>query len=639
MSHLNDPNVYKPLREDISLILKEQIIDKLGALKRNGFLKQTWFDFCKPPKHTRTSRLYFLKKIHKNPMGIRPIVSSCNSITEPISQFVDKWLQPHVKTLPSYLKDTTEFLKLIETTKLPQNCILASIDVSSLYTNIPHKDGKQSVLHFLQHNPDNYSRPEQPIPEILTELIEIVLKNNVFEFNNNYYLQIQGTAMGTKMAPAYANLFMGKLEEKLRELGKPHIMPCKRFIDDTFVIWTGSASEFTTYMNTINQIHRTIKFTYDVSETELTFLDVTLYKGNRFSLNQLLDVRTHIKPTNKQLYVHATSYHPPTTINAISKGEANRYLRTNSNEKGFQNMKQRLTNRLLQRGYKHKQVLPHLNAVKFNQRHQILFRNKPKDNKKKLVFVTHFCDDAHRLKQILKKHWKLIKNNKTLNHIFPEPPVIAYRNHPSLKHKLVRAKLKSIDEPTQSGNTQLNPSKSAHTTQPLPAEYPQSIFKSSLQNFRNPIRRCCYACAICPSFETRCFAESTTFKHKFPIDIPNPKQFFNCRTKNVIYLVICTTPGCRAQYVGYTTRQIISRIVEHLDKGPMINHIKQENHEYKRIRFQILAQAPSQETNKELWLKRHEYLWICRLGTSNKLSNKGLNKLIYDPIFHSNTET
>ena len=40
--------------------------------------------------------------------------------------------------------------------------------------------------------------------------------------------------MGTKMAPAYANLFMGKLEEKLNELGKPHIMLWKRFIDDIF---------------------------------------------------------------------------------------------------------------------------------------------------------------------------------------------------------------------------------------------------------------------------------------------------------------------------------------------------------------------------------------------------------------------
>ena len=146
-------------------------------------------------------------------MGIRPIVSSCNSITEPISQFVDRWLQPHVKTLPSYLKDSTEFLKLIETTKFPHRSLLASIDVSSLYTNIPHNDGKQNVLYYLQNNSDNYTRPEQPIPEVLTELIGIVLKNNVFEFNNKYFLQIQGTAMGTKMAPAYANLFMGNYKK------------------------------------------------------------------------------------------------------------------------------------------------------------------------------------------------------------------------------------------------------------------------------------------------------------------------------------------------------------------------------------------------------------------------------------------
>ena len=86
--------------------------------------------------------------------------------------------------------------------------------------------------------------------------------------------------MGAKMAPGYANLFMGKLEEKLNELGKPHVMLQKRFIDDIIVIWTGSASEFITYMNTINQLHHTIKFTYELIETELTFLDITLYKGD-----------------------------------------------------------------------------------------------------------------------------------------------------------------------------------------------------------------------------------------------------------------------------------------------------------------------------------------------------------------------
>ena len=49
----------------------------------------------------------------------------------------------------------------------------------------------------------------------------------------------------------------------------------------------------------------------------------------------------------------------------------------------------------------------------------------------------------------------------------------------------------------------------------------------------------------------------------------------------------------------------------------MINHIKQESHEYKKFGFQILAH----EISEELWLKRHEYLRICRLGTLNKLSN------------------
>ena len=166
--------------------------------------------------------------------------------------------------------------------------------------------------------------------------MSLVLKNNVFEFNEECYLQTQGTAMGTKMAPAYANLFMGKLEEeKLTKLGKPHILIWKRFIDDIFLIWTGSKTDFETYMNELNKLHHSIKFTYEISQNKLTFLDVTLYKGSRFENNHILDICTHIKPTNKQLYVHASSYHPQSTIAAITKGETKRYLRTNSNEENF----------------------------------------------------------------------------------------------------------------------------------------------------------------------------------------------------------------------------------------------------------------------------------------------------------------
>ena len=55
------------------------------------------------------------------------------------------------------------------------------MDVSSLYTNIPHSDDKQSVLYYLQNNPDSYTRPEQPTPDVLVELIDI---NTVFLLKN-----------------------------------------------------------------------------------------------------------------------------------------------------------------------------------------------------------------------------------------------------------------------------------------------------------------------------------------------------------------------------------------------------------------------------------------------------------------------
>ena len=66
--------------------------------------------------------------------------------------------------------------------------------------------------------------------------MNIVLKINIFEFNNKYYIQKQGTAMGTRMAPSYANLFMGTLETELVKQSSKNIQIWKRFIDDIFII-------------------------------------------------------------------------------------------------------------------------------------------------------------------------------------------------------------------------------------------------------------------------------------------------------------------------------------------------------------------------------------------------------------------
>ena len=118
-----------------------------------------------------------------------------------------------VQTLPSYTKHTTHFLlKLQQLGPLTSNAILVTLDVSSSYTNIPHNEGIESCRHFLNLPPQ-----KSLFSERICDLIQMILGMNHFNFNNQRFLQIHGTAMGTRMAPSYANLFMGTLEKSAIE--------------------------------------------------------------------------------------------------------------------------------------------------------------------------------------------------------------------------------------------------------------------------------------------------------------------------------------------------------------------------------------------------------------------------------------
>ena len=109
--------------------------------------------------------------------------------------------------MKSYIKDTNDFLrKFSNLPSLPEDVILRTIDVVGLYPNIQHEGGLAVIKEALD------KRDEKCIStETLMELAECVLKNNIFEHNEDSYKQLRGTAIGTKMAPPYAVLFMGKL--------------------------------------------------------------------------------------------------------------------------------------------------------------------------------------------------------------------------------------------------------------------------------------------------------------------------------------------------------------------------------------------------------------------------------------------
>ena len=127
---------------------------------------------------------------------------------------VDAHLNPLVTKLPSYIKDTTHFLRKLDDLKeLPPGSLLVTFDVSSLYTNIPHKEGIEACRKAL--NSSGHLFRSRLKTESICDLMRMILTMNNFEFDNNHFIQLHGTAMGTRMAPAYANLDMGDLEEKI----------------------------------------------------------------------------------------------------------------------------------------------------------------------------------------------------------------------------------------------------------------------------------------------------------------------------------------------------------------------------------------------------------------------------------------
>ena len=93
------------------------------------------------PEDPKVGTFFLQPKIHKEGIPGRPIISGIDHPTEKISQFLDHHLQPHVENIPSYVKDTTDYLNKTSSEDLPSETILVTLDVTSLYTNIPHADG------------------------------------------------------------------------------------------------------------------------------------------------------------------------------------------------------------------------------------------------------------------------------------------------------------------------------------------------------------------------------------------------------------------------------------------------------------------------------------------------------------------
>ena len=140
--------------------------------------------------------LYFRGLVHKDHVPgevppLHPIISRSGSITEAISHYVQDQIKDISKRHPSYLKGTPDFLRFLKDIgDLPDGAILATVNVSALYSNIKREDAVEAVRKALE------TRVDKTVPaSFILELLDLVLKCNVFEFDRQLFLQLIGTAM------------------------------------------------------------------------------------------------------------------------------------------------------------------------------------------------------------------------------------------------------------------------------------------------------------------------------------------------------------------------------------------------------------------------------------------------------------
>ena len=135
-NQLLNQDTYKSITEDPTNTIKNKLINILKNIKTKTGLgintyKSMYPTGCVPPK------FYGLSKIHKPDTPLRPIVSSCGSVTYGVAKELAKILKPLVGKSPHHINNTQDFVEQASQFKLEPGECLSSYDVSALFTSVP----------------------------------------------------------------------------------------------------------------------------------------------------------------------------------------------------------------------------------------------------------------------------------------------------------------------------------------------------------------------------------------------------------------------------------------------------------------------------------------------------------------------
>ena len=345
-------------------------------------------------------------------------------------------MNPINRLLRLYVKDTTHFLKLMsDLGEPPDNCILVTMDVSSLYTNIPNDEGLQAAMETLMRH---RSTPNiKPTNLSLVKMLEMVLKMNNFQFNGVNFLQVGGTAMGTKVAPSYAVNYMGSFEKKHVYTHPLQPLLYLRYIDDIFIIWQHGETELDIFIEHMNTCSEHIKFTTERSTKEIAFLD-TLVK----LVGRSIHTDLYSKPTDSHNYLYYNSAHPQKCKDSIPYSQFLRVRRICTSKEDFDNHVLALARHFLRRKYPLK-LLQDAAALARNKDRDLLLtppaRTEDEDANKRIFLITTYHPDDNQVQQIVHNNWDFLGRNQTTQHLHQHKLVCGYRRPKNLRDILCKA--------------------------------------------------------------------------------------------------------------------------------------------------------------------------------------------------------
>ncbi|CAJ0918791.1 unnamed protein product, partial [Ranitomeya imitator] len=276
-TQLSDSDTYEPISHNPTFEIGKEIKDLVTYYTTMGTIDTKLGEFL-IKQHPVTPVFYTLPKIHKHPSKPpgRPIVASTESLLSLLAITLDKILSPLVPKIKSYLRDTTDFLASLKNIeKLPPQCLLVAMDVNSLYTSIRHSDGIESFMSFLSCHTDFSEQQLKFCKDSLT----MVLTRNYFIFEDRFFIQKRGTAMGSNMAPPYANIFMDQFETSFvytHSNFRSHAAYLRRYIDNIFLIWTGDVDTLLDFHTDLNSSLPGLTFSLAYDFTTMNFLDTTV---------------------------------------------------------------------------------------------------------------------------------------------------------------------------------------------------------------------------------------------------------------------------------------------------------------------------------------------------------------------------